>query len=151
LADVILTLKDVSTDVKPIRHELRVSLPPLECLRVKTREAFVEARAAFEPDMVLADYELPEYDGANASNLAREFAPDTPFIVLTGSISEYAAVDGTIRDAVAAARHEDINAQIQTVGLIQPNLAVMLRQVAECSDCVGSGLIGEENGAAGGN
>ena len=60
--------------------------------RADCREAFLASLAGFQPDVILSDYTLPSFDGMTALRLARELAPATPFIVVTGSINEETAV-----------------------------------------------------------
>ncbi len=46
----------------------------------------------FRPDLILSDYTLPRFDGMAALSLARERAPATPFLIVTGSVNEETAV-----------------------------------------------------------
>jgi len=41
----------------------------------------------------LPDYFLPEYDGLQAVKLAREKVPDTPVLLVSGTIGEEAAIE----------------------------------------------------------
>ena len=61
--------------------------------RVETRAAFEAALQEFHPDLVLSDFSLPAYNGADALRHVREVAPDTPVIMLTGALGEEAAVE----------------------------------------------------------
>jgi len=88
----ILMLEDVPMDAELLEFELGRALIPFTARRVDNRDAFVEAIGAFNPDLILADYTLPGFDGMAALRLAKEAAPYTPFIVVTGSINEETAV-----------------------------------------------------------
>jgi DNA-binding NtrC family response regulator len=44
-------------------------------------------------DLVLSDYSMPGFSGANALELCRKKAFDTPFIIVSGRIGEEVAVD----------------------------------------------------------
>jgi DNA-binding NtrC family response regulator len=44
-------------------------------------------------DIILADYSLPQFDALRALHLLQERDLDIPFIVVTGSVSEEAAVE----------------------------------------------------------
>ena len=79
-------------DAELLEFELRRARIAFEARRVDNREAFVEAVGSFAPDVILADYTLPGFDGMTALLLAKEAAPVTPFIVVTGSINEETAV-----------------------------------------------------------
>jgi PleD family two-component response regulator len=53
----------------------------------------------FSPDIILSDYNLPQYDGVKALNDARLRLPDIPFILVTGAIGEDLAIDIFINGA----------------------------------------------------
>src|SRR3990172_2860661 len=59
---------------------------------VETAEAMREEIARFAPDVILSDFTLPQFDGRSALMLARELAPDTPFIFVSGTVGEEAAI-----------------------------------------------------------
>ncbi len=61
--------------------------------RVETRDAFLESLLEGEFDLVLADFALPSFDGMAALKLAREHAPDLPFIFVSGSLGEEVAIE----------------------------------------------------------
>ena len=46
-----------------------------------------------QPDLILADYKLPKFDALQALELRNKIVPLTPFIIITGSISEDVAVE----------------------------------------------------------
>jgi len=60
----------------------------IEFLRVECRDDFLAALDSFRPDLILSDQQLPAFDGITALHLARERAPDIPFILLSGSLNE---------------------------------------------------------------
>ncbi|HEY8970396.1 MAG TPA: ATP-binding protein [Puia sp.] len=47
----------------------------------------------FNPDIVLSDYVLPNFDGATAFYIKKEMSPDVPFIIVSGTIGEENAVE----------------------------------------------------------
>lgn len=60
-----------------------------------------DGRAAFEAalekgdyDLILADYLLPGYTGMDALLTARREHPETPFLLISGTIGEQAAIEG---------------------------------------------------------
>jgi PAS domain S-box-containing protein len=89
----VLIVEDLPTDAELAEREVRRVIPGSEFLRVETREAFLSALATFGPDVILSDYRLPRFNGMAALKLALEHAPDTPFIMLTGSMNEDIAVE----------------------------------------------------------
>jgi len=84
----LLLLEDSDADAALITEELRLQGVDAQVCRVGTREAFIEALETFQPDLVLADYRLPQFDGLMAIAATREQAPDVPLVVVTGSIDE---------------------------------------------------------------
>ena len=64
-----------------------------EIVHAASRTEFETALASGEFDLVLADYRLPDYDGLQALAFARETRPDTPFLLVSGTIGEQAAIE----------------------------------------------------------
>lgn len=89
----ILIVEDLPTDAELGMREVSRVLPQSEFRVVETREAFLEALESFRPDLILSDFKMPRFDGLTALQLAKEVAPDTPFIIVTGSMNEDTAVD----------------------------------------------------------
>ena len=64
----------------------------IDLTAVDSKEAFIAALNEGAFDLILSDYLLPDFDGLSALNIARERSPDTPFIIVSGSIGEDRAV-----------------------------------------------------------
>jgi diguanylate cyclase (GGDEF)-like protein len=60
--------------------------------RVETRETLAAALDRQAWDLVIADYTMPRFSGLAALELLREHDPDIPFIFVSGTIGEDAAV-----------------------------------------------------------
>ncbi len=89
----ILILEDVPSDAELAGRELRNAGISFVSERVETRDAFLARLENFAPDVILADYQLPQFDGMSALKLARERLPHVPVIMFTGSINEETAVE----------------------------------------------------------
>ena len=89
----ILIVEDLPTDAELNEREVRRALPRSEFLWVETREDFLMALEVYQPDLILSDYKLPLFDGLSALRLALELSPDTPFVIITGSMNEETAVE----------------------------------------------------------
>ncbi len=89
----VLILEDVPTDAELVEHELRSAGIDFISTRVDDQESFREALDHFSPAIILADYSLPGFDGVSALSIAREKAPEVPFIFVTGALGEEGAVD----------------------------------------------------------
>src|SRR5256885_5975993 len=67
---------------------------------IEAQIALVSKRAEFEAatrrqdfDVIVADYLLPDYNGIEALRCARERCPQIPFILISGTIGEQAAIE----------------------------------------------------------
>ena len=58
-----------------------------------TEKDFIHEIQEFCPDLILSDYDLPKYNGALALAEARRRCPDTPFILVTGAVTEDRAIE----------------------------------------------------------
>ncbi|MBC7922764.1 MAG: PAS domain S-box protein [Ferruginibacter sp.] len=88
----ILILEDTEADAELIERELRKSRIAFTLKRVYTKSAYVDALANFVPDLVLSDHTLPQFNSIQALKLCKEQKRHTPFILVTGAVSEAYAV-----------------------------------------------------------
>lgn len=89
----ILVVEDYLPDAELAVHEIRREGLTVETRVVQTHEAFLAALGEFRPDLILSDYQLPQFDGMTALRLAQEHAPGTPLLISTGSMNEEIAVE----------------------------------------------------------
>ncbi|CCE06812.1 putative Histidine kinase [Bradyrhizobium sp. STM 3843] len=94
----ILLLESDTGDAKLIQ-ELLTPQFAFELTHARTREEFAAALGGTRFDLILADYSLPSFDGLSALELALARSPDVPFIFVSGSIGEDAAVEALKRGA----------------------------------------------------
>ena len=88
----ILMLEDDDSDEELIRRELVRLTPTPAIRRVTTESAFLAALSDFLPDVILCDHNVPTFGGRIALDAVRRTAPETPFILVTGSLDEETAV-----------------------------------------------------------
>ncbi len=88
----IVFVEDVAADAELAAAELRRAGLSFESRRVETRADFVAALGEYRPTLVLSDYTLPGFNGMEALAITLDQAPETPFILLTGSTNEETAV-----------------------------------------------------------
>jgi PAS domain S-box-containing protein len=79
-------------DAELLEYELGRASLSFDERTVDTRDAFLQQLEDFRPDVILSDYTLPRFDGMAALSLARERAPEVPFLIVTGSVNEETAV-----------------------------------------------------------
>ena len=61
--------------------------------RVQTADDFSAALSRRQWDIVLSDFNMPGFCGADALRILREHDKDTPFFLVSGTIGEEKAVD----------------------------------------------------------
>lgn len=88
----ILMLEDNPDDAKLIELALRRARITFASLRVSAREEFAQALDTFKPDIILADYRLPAFDGLSAVTMVRQTHPQVPVIMVTGALGDEGAV-----------------------------------------------------------
>lgn len=89
----ILHLEDSPSDSELALEHLLAEGVSCTLRRVETREQFEAALAEGGMDLILADYQLPGFDGLAAFSIALQSRPELPFIILTGNLGEDYAVD----------------------------------------------------------
>ena len=89
----LLVLEDSPGDSRLIGELLRSEGLDVSLDVVDTRAGFLQALTDGAYDVILADYRLPGFNGQDALLIARQTAPRTPFIVVSGMIGEETAVD----------------------------------------------------------
>jgi signal transduction histidine kinase len=88
----ILMLEDLQEDVGLIERTLNKQGIKFTSRRVDTRDEFVNALKTFQPDVILSDHALPQFNSLEALNICRKQNTDVPFILVTGTVSEEFAV-----------------------------------------------------------
>jgi two-component system cell cycle sensor histidine kinase/response regulator CckA len=89
----ILNVEDNPLDSELIQHALERGGLDFELTRVDTADAFARALYAVTPDVILADYSLPQFSGPDALRYSRTHFQLTPFIFVTGSLGEELAIE----------------------------------------------------------
>ena len=89
----ILHVEDSVDDSDIVRRILRGDGIDCEIERRETRAEFIETLRFRNYDLILADCTLPGFSGLHALALAHEYAPETPFIFVSGTIGEEIAIE----------------------------------------------------------
>ncbi len=89
----VLMVEDVADDAALVERELRRAGITGATRRVDSERGFREALQTFGPDVILTDHSLPTFGAADALRIALLEAPDTPVIVVTGSLDEETAAE----------------------------------------------------------
>jgi PAS domain S-box-containing protein len=89
----ILHLEDRPADADLVLCELRREGFHFTARRVWTEADFLAGLRDSGPDLILADFALPSYDGLSALQLAQRERPEIPFIFVSGALGEEAAIE----------------------------------------------------------
>jgi len=96
----ILNLEDNLDDAELNEAMLKARWPQCQITRVDRRDEFIAALEAGDFDLILSDYTMPGFDGRSALALAREKRPDVPFMFVSGTIGEDAAIEALKNGAI---------------------------------------------------
>jgi starch phosphorylase len=94
-----LLVEDSPDDAELMAHELRQAGFELTWDRVDNEGAYL-AYLEKSPEIILADYSLPQFSGLRALELLQQRGLGIPFIVVSGTIGEEAAADVVKQGAV---------------------------------------------------
>ena len=95
----VLFVEDVPDEVELTVHQLQRNGIRCVPLRVETEDQLREALRDFQPDLVLSDFRLPQFDGQSALRIVHDLVPDVPFIFLSGTIGEEQAIEALVHGA----------------------------------------------------
>lgn len=88
----ILVVEDSEDDYQLLLLHLRKASFATIAARVETEAEFLTALRETNWQLVISDHNLPRFSSAEALALVKQFAPETPFIIMSGAIGEDAAV-----------------------------------------------------------
>ncbi len=88
----VLLIEDSPSDALLIEREILGKWPAADIERVQTGDRVREALAGRRWDAILSDHEMPGFSATLALEICRTLAPETPFLVVSGKMSEAAAV-----------------------------------------------------------
>jgi signal transduction histidine kinase len=88
----ILVLEDQAEDFDLVKYALRKSGLAFESKCVESKDEFINAINTFKPDVVLSDHALPQFNSIEALKICKAMQLNSPFILVTGTVSEEFAV-----------------------------------------------------------
>jgi signal transduction histidine kinase len=119
----VLLVEDAEDDALLIARVLLGAGWEPDLLRVDSAEAFRAALARSKWDVVIADYSVPGFDAPRALELLQQSGLDLPFLIVSGTVGEEAAVA-----AMKAGAHDYLHKS--RLGRLGPAVARELREVA---------------------
>ncbi|MGB3591130.1 MAG: response regulator [Nonlabens sp.] len=105
-----LLIEDRLTDAALIQRQIEKCVENCEITITDNLLSFRHALKTFIPDFVFTDYDLVGFTGIDVINNLREIYPNTPVIVITGTLNnEELAASTIIKGADAFLLKKDIN------------------------------------------
>ncbi len=95
----ILHLEDSQNDRELIKEALKNVDLDIEYIEVSGEEQFTNAAVNGKYDIVFADYSLPSFDGLKALDIIKKSNPNVPFIIISGTMGEDAAIESLLNGA----------------------------------------------------
>lgn len=89
----LLIVDDSEQDAFLIEKALEEHGFKLTIRRIQTERELLASLASARWDAVIADYSLPQFSGFEALRLVRRDAPNTPFLLVSGTLNEEEAVN----------------------------------------------------------
>ncbi len=89
----ILHLEDDPNDALLVSRALATDGLACDITPASSRNEFTSQLSRGGFDLILSDYKLPGFDGLSALGLARQKLPEVPFILVSGTIGEEAAIE----------------------------------------------------------
>jgi diguanylate cyclase len=88
----VLLIEDSEDDAELVVRELTRSGYAVTSTRVETAHALAAALEREKWDLAIADFSMPQFSGTAALKIVRQFDADMPFVFVSGTIGEDAAV-----------------------------------------------------------
>jgi len=88
----VLILEDSETDAELVLYELRRAGYEPDWRRVDNETDYLDCLST-DPDVILADYSMPQFDALLALQLLKKQGMEIPFIIVTGTAGEEAVAE----------------------------------------------------------
>jgi DNA-binding NtrC family response regulator len=89
----VLILEDSAWDAELAQRLLTNAGVSFSALVVDNKAAFVKQLTDFGADVIISDFSMRGFSGADALRVVQELRPDIPFICWSGTLGDEAAVD----------------------------------------------------------
>ena len=89
----VVLVEDSEPDVELVHEALLEMGMNISMVSVDTREDFEAELRRQPPNIILSDYWLGNFDGSAALEIAKQVAPATPFIFVTGGLGEEVVIE----------------------------------------------------------
>jgi CheY-like chemotaxis protein len=99
----ILILEDRTSDADLMEFALMDAGFTFTSQRTMDETTFLRGLEEFSPDLILSDYDLPQYNGSLALAEAKARFPEVPFILVTGALDKDV---GKVGEILAGGAHD---------------------------------------------
>ncbi len=89
----ILLMDDGRSEAETLINELKNEGIPHTLKRAKTKDSFVGALSEFKPNIIIADYCFPDFDGKNIMDIAKSSNPEMMFVLVERKLGEEVIID----------------------------------------------------------
>jgi DNA-binding NtrC family response regulator len=115
----ILAIEDSSADFRLIERHLRLAGLRAQCTRIDTLDELYQSLDAGGWDIILYDYNVPQLNFENDLALIHQRLPDTPVILVSGSIQGASTLCSLINQRTIEHdnRHSNLLSSVYFVGL----------------------------------
>lgn len=96
----VLFVEDEASEAELASRELRAAHIAHTAQRVAAEDTLRASLKDFKPTIILSDFSMPGFNGLRALAVARECAPEIPFVFLSGTIGEDVAIEAMRLGAV---------------------------------------------------
>lgn len=127
----VLYLEDSEADAALVEALLAEAGIACKLDRVETPETFAAALDEGGFGIILSDNNLPSYDGFSALARARECCPDIPFIFVSGTLGEEAAIESLAIESLKAGATDYVLKQ--RLSRLVPAVQRALAEAAVCA------------------
>ncbi len=121
----VIFVEDSESDAELAAWELESAGLRCLSLRVETEQQFRDALKRGNFDVIISDFSMPTFDGRAALAIARREVPEVPFIFVSGTIGEDAAIQ-SLREGAT-----DYVLKSSSIKRLAPAIARALREARE--------------------
>ncbi len=83
----VFILEDLRTDLELTKRQVLKYDPKVTFTTANNKTSFFEKLEWFQPDLMISDYSLPDFNGLEALLHLKAVMPDVPFIFVTGTLN----------------------------------------------------------------
>ncbi len=130
----VMILEDQKTDQTLVKRQVLKYEPNSVFLIAENKKTFLEKIDWFLPDLILADYNLPDYTGLDALMYVKEKKPFVPFVFVTGGLHQSDPVaDVVLKLADGFVNKDDLTTLHTELKIIMEKIADRINMQKELS------------------